>query len=83
MISSDVVIHLGPLSVGIAAIVTTGDFFYENAIMGMQLMELSGSHGTEKIVVIGKLAVSQFAHCHFVRTYYGMDIQTKQTHHMV
>ena len=50
----DAVIHLAALAGGIGANMRRpGDFFYQNAIMGIQLIEYARRAGVEKIVVIG------------------------------
>lgn len=50
----DIVIHLAALVGGIGANSRNpGRFFYDNAIMGIQLMELSRLYGVEKFVTIG------------------------------
>jgi len=50
----DAVIHLAALAGGIGANMRRpGDFFYQNAIMGIQLIEYARRAGVEKVVVIG------------------------------
>jgi GDP-L-fucose synthase len=52
----DVVIHLAAVVGGIGANrVNPGKFFYENAIMGIQLIELGRQTGVKKMVVIGTI----------------------------
>jgi GDP-L-fucose synthase len=50
----DVVIHLAALVGGIGANrENPGRFFYENLIMGLELMEQGRRHGLEKFVAVG------------------------------
>jgi GDP-L-fucose synthase len=52
----DVVIHLAAVVGGIGANrARPGDFFFQNAIMGIQLIEAARRHGTEKVVVLGTI----------------------------
>jgi GDP-L-fucose synthase len=52
----DVVFHLAATVGGIGANrANPGRFFYENAIMGIQLIEAARRHGTEKTVVLGTI----------------------------
>jgi GDP-L-fucose synthase len=52
----DVVIHLAAVVGGIGANrINPGKFFYENAIMGIQLIELGRQYGVDKMVVIGTI----------------------------
>jgi GDP-L-fucose synthase len=52
----DVVIHLAAVVGGIGANrINPGKFFYENAIMGIQLIELGRHYGVDKMVVIGTI----------------------------
>jgi GDP-L-fucose synthase len=52
----DVLIHLAATVGGIGANrANPGRFFYENAIMGIQLIEAARRHGTEKTVVLGTI----------------------------
>ncbi|MTT30901.1 NAD-dependent epimerase/dehydratase family protein [Terrilactibacillus sp. BCM23-1] len=52
----DIVIHLAAVVGGIGANQKNpGKFFYENLIMGAQLMELSRVYGVEKFVAIGTI----------------------------
>ena len=59
----EVVIHLAAVVGGIGANrANPGRFFYENAIMGIQLIEISRQVGLKKIVVIGSIcAYPKFA----------------------
>ena len=59
----DVVIHLAAVVGGIGANrENPGKFFYENAIMGIQLIELGRQAGLKKMVVIGTIcAYPKFA----------------------
>lgn len=59
----DVVIHLAAVVGGIGAnLDNPGRFFYENAIMGIQLIELGRQAGLQKMVVIGTIcAYPKFA----------------------
>jgi GDP-L-fucose synthase len=63
----DVVIHLAGVVGGIGANrENPGRFFYENAIMGIQLIELGRQTGLKKMVVIGTIcAYPKFAHVPF------------------
>jgi GDP-L-fucose synthase len=50
----DVIIHLAAIVGGIGAnMATPGQFFYDNAIMGIQLIEESRLAGTERFVCVG------------------------------
>lgn len=50
----DIVIHLAAVVGGIGANrANPGSFFYDNAIMGLQLLEYARIEGVEKLVVIG------------------------------
>jgi GDP-L-fucose synthase len=50
----EAVIHLAALAGGIGANMRRpGDFFYQNAVMGIQLIEYARRTGVEKVVVIG------------------------------
>jgi GDP-L-fucose synthase len=50
----EAVIHLAALAGGIGANMRRpGDFFYQNAIMGVQLIEYARRAGVQKVVVIG------------------------------
>ncbi len=50
----EAVIHLAALAGGIGANMRRpGDFFYQNAIMGIQLIEYARRAGVQKVVVIG------------------------------
>lgn len=52
----DMVIHLAAVVGGIGANrANPGRFFYENAIMGIQLMEAGRQHGIEKFVALGTI----------------------------
>jgi GDP-L-fucose synthase len=52
----DIVIHLAAVVGGIGANrVNPGKFFYENAIMGIQLIELGRQYDVQKMVVIGTI----------------------------
>jgi len=52
----EIVIHLAAAVGGIGANRTNpGRFFYENAIMGIQLIEVARRRGTEKTVVLGTI----------------------------
>lgn len=52
----EVLIHLAAVVGGIGANrVNPGRFFYENAIMGIQLIEAARRHGVEKTVVLGTI----------------------------
>jgi GDP-L-fucose synthase len=52
----EVVIHLAALVGGIGANrANPGRFFYDNAIMGIQLIEAARRHGVEKTVVLGTI----------------------------
>ena len=52
----EVLIHCAAIVGGIGANRTNpGSFFYENAIMGIQLLEAARCHRTEKVVVIGTI----------------------------
>jgi GDP-L-fucose synthase len=52
----DVVIHAAAAVGGIGANrANPGRFFYENAMMGLQLIEAARRHGTEKVVVLGTI----------------------------
>ena len=52
----EVVFHLAATVGGIGANrANPGRFFYENAIMGIQLIEAARRHGTEKTVVLGTI----------------------------
>lgn len=52
----EVVIHAAAVVGGIGANrVNPGRFFYENAIMGIQLIEAARRHGVEKLVVLGTI----------------------------
>ncbi len=52
----EVVIHLAAVVGGIGANqANPGRFFYDNAIMGIQLIEQARLHGLEKLVVIGTI----------------------------
>lgn len=52
----DVVIHLAALVGGIAAIAANpGTFFYDNAIMGIQLIEYARRYDVKKIVMLGSV----------------------------
>jgi len=51
-----VLIHCAAVVGGIGAnLVNPGSFFYENAIMGIQLVDAARRHGTEKVIVIGTI----------------------------
>src|SRR5690606_17144493 len=51
-----VIFHLAAVVGGIGANQKNpGSFFYDNAIMGIQLMELARRHGVEKFVGIGTI----------------------------
>jgi len=51
-----VLIHCAAVVGGIGANrVNPGSFFYENAIMGIQLLEAARRYGTEKVIVIGTI----------------------------
>jgi GDP-L-fucose synthase len=53
---SEVLFHLAATVGGIGANrANPGRFFYENAIMGIQLIEAARRHGTEKTVVLGTI----------------------------
>jgi len=53
-LSPDVVIHLAAVVGGIGANrANPGRFFYENAVMGIQLVEHGRRHGLRKLVLIG------------------------------
>lgn len=50
----EAVIHLAALAGGIGANMRRpGDFFYQNAVMGIQLIEYARRTGVEKVIVIG------------------------------
>src|SRR5919198_1756300 len=50
----DMVIHLAAVVGGIGAnLERPGEFFYDNLMMGAQLMELSRQRGVEKFVALG------------------------------
>src|ERR1035441_1910817 len=52
----EVVIHLAAVVGGIGANrANPGRFFYDNAIMGIQLIEAARRHGVEKTVVLGTI----------------------------
>src|ERR1019366_2782224 len=52
----DVLIHMAAVVGGIGANrENPGRFFYENAIMGIQLIEAARRHGLEKTVVLGTI----------------------------
>ena len=52
----EVLFHLAATVGGIGAnLASPGRFFYENAIMGIQLIEAARRHGTEKTVVLGTI----------------------------
>jgi GDP-L-fucose synthase len=52
----EVVIHLAAVVGGIGANrANPGRFFYDNAIMGIQLLEACRRHGVEKTVVLGTI----------------------------
>ncbi len=52
----DVVFHLAAVVGGIGANrASPGRFFYENAIMGIQLIEAARRHSTEKTVILGTI----------------------------
>ncbi len=52
----EVVIHLAAVVGGIGANrANPGRFFYENAIMGIQLIEAARRHGVEKTVILGTI----------------------------
>jgi len=52
----EILIHLAAMGGGIGANrANPGRFFYENAIMGIQLIEMARRRGTEKIVVLGTI----------------------------
>src|SRR2546421_545146 len=52
----DVVIHLAAVVGGIGANrANPGSFFYDNAIMGIQLIEAARRYETEKVVVLGTI----------------------------
>jgi len=52
----EVLIHCAAVVGGIGANqASPGSFFYENAMMGMQLIEAARRHGTEKTVVLGTI----------------------------
>jgi len=51
-----VLIHAAAVVGGIGANqVSPGSFFYQNAIMGLHLIEAARRHGTEKVVVLGSI----------------------------
>jgi GDP-L-fucose synthase len=53
-ISPEIVIHLAAVVGGIGAnSAHPGKFFYDSAIMGVQLLEISRQHGIQKMVCIG------------------------------
>jgi GDP-L-fucose synthase len=62
-----VVIHAAAVVGGIGANrARPGDFFYDNAIMGLHIIEAARQHGTEKIVVLGTVcAYPKFAQVPF------------------
>ncbi|HWR52627.1 MAG TPA: GDP-L-fucose synthase [Bryobacteraceae bacterium] len=52
----EVLIHLAAVVGGIGANrANPGSFFFDNAMMGMQLIEAARQHGTEKVVVLGTI----------------------------
>ncbi len=52
----EILIHLAAVGGGIGAnCANPGRFFYENAIMGMQLIEMARRRGIEKVVVLGTI----------------------------
>jgi GDP-L-fucose synthase len=52
----EIIIHAAAAVGGIGANqANPGRFFYENAIMGLQLIEAARCHGTEKVVVLGTI----------------------------
>src|SRR5437867_2406102 len=52
----DVVLHLAAVVGGIGANrANPGRFFYDNAIMGVQLMEYARQYGVEKFVAVGTI----------------------------
>jgi GDP-L-fucose synthase len=52
----ELLIHLAAVVGGIGANrAHPGDFFYQNAMMGIQLIEAARRHGTEKVVVLGTI----------------------------
>jgi GDP-L-fucose synthase len=51
-----IVVHLAAVVGGIGAnLKNPGKFFYDNAIMGKQLMEISRQYGVEKFVGVGTI----------------------------
>ena len=63
----DIVIHLAAKVGGIGANrENPGSFFYDNLMMGVQLMEQARQHGVEKFVALGTIcAYPKFAHIPF------------------
>ena len=52
----EILIHLAAVVGGIGANRTNpGRFFYDNAIMGIQLIDVARRHGIEKTVVLGSI----------------------------
>src|SRR5437762_11052856 len=52
----DIVIHLAAVVGGIGANrANPGRFFFDNLMMGAQLMELAGRYGVEKFVALGTI----------------------------
>src|SRR5262250_1642384 len=80
-----IVIHLAAVVGGIGANrVHPGRFFYDDAIMGIQLMEYARQFGVEKFVAAGTVcAYPKFTPLHSTKTICGMVIPKKRTRPMV
>src|SRR2546426_9454036 len=79
--SPDIVIHLAALVGGIGANrERPGEFFYDNLIMGAQLMEVGRQRAIEKFVGIGTVCATRSSHLfRSRRTTSGTATPKKQT----
>ena len=80
----EIIIHLAAVVGGIGANKNNpGKFFYDNLIMGAQLMEQSRLFNVEKFTAIGTICSIRNMHKSLLKKMiYGMDILKKQMLHM-
>ena len=76
MRTPDIVIHLAARVGGIGANqANPGKFFYDNLMMGTQLIEVGRQRGLKKFVALGTIcAYPKFAPFHLKKTTSGTDI---------
>jgi GDP-L-fucose synthase len=81
----DIVLHLAARVGGIGFNREyPGELFYDNAIMGIQMMEAARQESVKKFITVGTVcAYPSLPQFRLARTIYGMDILKKQMHLMV